>query len=348
MSPFFVNILLSADRLWIQRDIPKPPRNPKRKRAATKPKHKRRAIISDDESDTPPAPKKRKAVTTARSSTSRNLVASPKTPTARSSRTRRPPPSPNDLGPITSRGPRAAKTQASAKLSVQAKELAELQRQAALENRRSGKRVASPSPPCRSSPRRPTGTRMSARLWGADQADDEWQEIPNEWLNERSEAEEGDGASGSERLGGEAEMDQSNDPDLRPEPEPEAVPDPDTDAHRAKTGLESDDDDVSELTELTEISPPATVLVSHSNTKKARKKGAGSRRKTSRTKRGTSAVEDSVDIAQPAVEVEPEEEIEPEWRPPEDFVEWETVRFFFRLILRMGSMTVWVCRYVPH
>jgi hypothetical protein len=26
--------------------------------------------------------------------------------------------------------------------------------------------------------------------------------------------------------------------------------------------------------------------------------------------------------------VEPEEEIEPEWRPPEDFVEWETVRFF--------------------
>jgi hypothetical protein len=123
-------------------------------------------------------------------------------------------------------------------------------------------------------------------------------------------------------------MDQHSDPDLRAEPEPEAVPDPDTDAHRAKTGLESDDDGVSELTELTEISPPATVLVSHSNTKKARKKGAGSRRKTSRTKRRTLVVEDSVDIAQPVEEVEPEEEIEPEWRPPEDFVEWETVRPF--------------------
>lgn len=168
---------------------------------------------------------------------------------------------------------------------------------------------------------------MSARLWGAAQGDDEWQEIPDEWLNKRSEAEDG-GASGSERLDGEAEMDQRSDPDLRPEPEPEAVPDPDMEAHRAKTGLESDDDDVSELTELTEISPPATILVSRSNTKKARKKGAGSRRKTNRTKRGTSVVKDSVDIAQPVEEVEPEEDIEPEWRPPEDFVEWETVRFF--------------------
>ena len=219
-----------------------------------------------------------------------------------------------------------AKMQASAKLSVQAKELAELQRQAALESRRSGRRLPSPSPPRRSSPRRPMGTRMSARLWGGvTEGDDEWQEIPDEWLNERGER---GGTSGSERLDGEAEMDQSSDPDLRPEPEPEAVPDPDKDAPRAKTGLESDDDDVSELTELTEISPPATVLVSHSNTKKARKKGAGSRRKTSRTKRGTLVVEDSVDIAQPDEEVEPEEEIEPEWRPPEDFVEWETVRFF--------------------
>lgn len=327
MSPFFVNPLLLADRLWIQRDIPKPPRNPKRKRAATKRKQKRPAILSDDVSDTSPAPKKRKAVTTARSSTGRNLVTSPKTPTTRSSRTRRAPPSPEDLGPITSRGPRAAKMQASAKLSVQAKELAELQRQAALESRRSGKRVPSPSPSRRSSARRPAGTRMSARLWGVAQGDDEWQEIPNEWLNERSEAEEDGGASGSERSVGE-DMDQRSDPDLRPEPEPEAVPDPDTDAHRAKTGLESDDDDVSELTELTEISPPATVLVSQSNTKKARKKGAGNRRKTSRTKRGASVVEESVDIAQSVEEVEPEEDIEPEWRPPENFVEWETVRFF--------------------
>ena len=323
MSSLFVNPLSLADRLWIQRDIPKPPRNRKRKRAPAKPKPKRPIVLSD-ESDTPPVPKKRKAVTTARASTSRNPAASPKTPTSRSSRTRRPPPSSEELGPITNRGPRAAKMQASVKLSAQAKELAELQRQAALEGRRSGRRVASPSP-LRSSSRLLMGTRMSARLRGVAQFDDEWQEIPDNWLNDRSEA-EGDGsasASGSGRLDGEVEMGQSSDPDPRPEPEPEAVPDPDTDAQRAKTGLESDDDDISELTELTEISPPATVVASHSKT---RKKVGGSRKKTSRTKRG--AFVDSVDVRQPPEEVEPEEEIEPEWRPPDDFVEWETVRVF--------------------
>jgi hypothetical protein len=154
------------------------------------------------------------------------------------------------------------------------------------------------------------------------QVDDEWQEIPNEWLNDRSEAEEDDGASESGRLDGEAEMGQSSDPDPRPEPEPEAVPDPDTDAQRAKTGLESDDGDVSELTELTEVSPPATVLASHSKT---RKKVGGSPRKTSRTKRRTLVVDDSEDEVQP---LEPEEVVEPEWRLPDGFVEWETVRFF--------------------
>jgi hypothetical protein len=215
--------------------------------------------------------------------------------------------------------------QASVKLSAQAKELAELQRQAALEGRRSGRRVASPSP-LRSSSRQLMGTRMSARLRGVAQCDDEWQEIPDDWLNDHSEA-EGDGgtsASGSGRLDGEVEMGQSSDPDPRPEPKPEAVPVPSTDAQRAKTGLESDDDDISELTELTEISPPATVVASHSKT---RKKVGGSRRKTSRTKRGA-FVDDPVDMWQPPEEVEPEEEIEPEWRPPDDFVEWETVRVF--------------------
>jgi hypothetical protein len=38
------------------------------------------------------------------------------------------------------------------------------QRQATLKSRRSGKRVPSPSPPRRSSARRPTGARMNARL----------------------------------------------------------------------------------------------------------------------------------------------------------------------------------------
>jgi hypothetical protein len=322
-----------ADRLWIQRAIPKPPRNRKRKRAPTKPKPKRVIALSDDDPDTPPAPKKRKAATAARSSAISNPNVTPKTP-SRSARTRRPLSSPEVLGPITSRGPRAAKMQASVKLSAQAKELAELQRQAALESRRSGRRVMSPSPPRKESPRRLLGTRMSARLRGVVQVDDEWQEIPDEWLDDRNHGEEDGGASGSERLDGEAEVGPSSDPD--PRPEPESLPDPDTDTQPTKTGLETDDDAVSELTELSEISPPATVLVSPSKTKKASKKSSGSRRKMSRSKR---QVDETVPIEQPPEEVEPEEEIEPEWRLPDDFVEWETVRIFSRPIASVRLMT---------
>jgi len=206
--------------------------------------------------------------------------------------------------------------QASVKLSAQAKELAELQRQAALESRRSGRRIVSPSPSRKSSPRRPVGTRMSARLRGVDLGDEEWQEIPDEWLGD---------TPGSERLDGEAGVGQSSDPDPRPEPEPESLPNPDMDTQPTKTGLERDDDAVSELTELSEISPPATVLASPSKARKASKKSSGSRKKTSRSKRQTLLVDDSMLVEQP-LEVEPEEEVEPEWHPPDDFVEWETVR----------------------
>jgi hypothetical protein len=216
--------------------------------------------------------------------------------------------------------------QASVKLSAQAKELAELQRQAALENRRSSRRVVPPSSPRNVSPRRAFGTRMSARLRGVAQVDDEWQEIPDDWLEDRNDGEEDDGASGSERLDGGAEVGQSNDPDPRPEPEPEpeSLPDPDTDTQRTKTVLESDDDAISELTELTEISPPATVLASPSKPRRASRKSSSSRRKTSRPKR-RQVVEPEL-MEQPLEEVEPEEEIEPEWHVPDDFVEWETVR----------------------
>ncbi|KAI9451079.1 hypothetical protein BJY52DRAFT_1125459 [Lactarius psammicola] len=278
--------LIGPDRLWIQRNIPKPPRNLKRKRVLRRPKPKPDAAFTDDESDTPPTPKKRKAAGTIRiPPTSSN------TPT-RPTRSRRPPSSPSDLGPIARRGPRAAKMQASAKLSAQAKELAELQRQAALEGRRSGRRVASPSPPRNASPRRPLGTRMSARLRGVNQPDDEWQEIPDEWLNEGIE--ENDGASASEH-DKEVEMD--------------------TDAQLAKTGLESDDDAVSELTELSEITPPATVIAARPKSRQGSKKSGGSRKKPSHSKRQTLIIDDSV----------PEDEVEPEWRPPDDFIEWETI-----------------------
>lgn len=303
--------LIGPDRLWIQRTIPKPPRNLKRKRAPTRPKPKPAVAFTDDESDTPPTPKKLKAA-----GTIRIPLASSRTPT-RPTRPRRPPSSPGDLGPIASRGPRAAKMQASAKLSAQAKELAELQRQVTLEGRRSGRRVASPSPPRRASPRHTLGTRMSARLRGVIQADDGWQEIPDDWLKEG--VEENDGASASEQSekddDKEAEMGVNSEPDPELDLDPEPEPDADTDAKLAKTGLESDDDAVSELTELSEITPPATVVATRPKSRRGSKKGGGSRIKLSRSKGKTLTIDASM----------LEDEIEPDWRPHEDFIEWETI-----------------------
>ncbi|KAI0259866.1 hypothetical protein BC834DRAFT_973901 [Gloeopeniophorella convolvens] len=321
--------LIGPDRLWIQRALPKPPRSLKRKRTPAKPKSKR-AATPDDESDAPPTPKKRKSTASSRSTTIRiPAAAGPSTP-VRPTRTRRgAPPSPEDLGPTLGRGSRAAKTQASAKLSAQAKELAELQRQAALEGRRSGRRAPSPSPPQRVSPRRPKGTRLSARLHGAV-TDDEWQEVPDEWLNDagedtagasESELPDEDGAGPSSEAG----------PDAQHEADADADTDADADMGRPKMGLEDDDDDdaVSELTALSEDSPPATVVRAPSRSKKASNKRASSgRRKTAaRSKRKARAPveEEPAPAEEPAVEAEPEEEVEPEWRPPDDFVEWETI-----------------------
>ncbi|KAI9440096.1 hypothetical protein H4582DRAFT_1577070 [Lactarius indigo] len=298
--------LIGPDRLWIQRTIPKPPRNLKRKRVPRRPKPKPEAAFTDDESDIPPTPKKRKAA-----GTIRIPPASSSTPT-RATRQRRPPPSPDDLGPVASRGPRAAKMQASAKLSAQAKELAELQRQAALEGRRSGRRVASPSSPRRASPRRPLGTRMSARLRGANQTDEEWQEIPNEWLNDG--VEESDGVSASEH-DKEADIGLNSEPEHGPDLDPEPELDADMDTQVTKTGLESDDDAVSELTELSEITPPATVIVTRPKSRQSLKKSGDSRKKSSRSKGQTLTIDASA----------PEDETEPEWRPPDDFIEWETI-----------------------
>ncbi|KAH8981590.1 hypothetical protein EDB86DRAFT_3086957 [Lactarius hatsudake] len=297
--------LIGPDRLWIQRTIPKPPRNLKRKRAPRRPKPKPEAAFTDDESDPPPTPKKRKAA-----GTIRIPPASSSTPT-RATRQRRPPSSPDDPGPVSSRGPRAAKTQASAKLSAQAKELAELQRQAALEGRRSSRRVASPSPSRRASPRRPLGTRMSARLRGVNQTDEEWQEIPNEWLNEGGE--ENDGASASEH-DKEADLGVHSEPEPEPDLDPAPDLDADMDTQLAKTGLESDDDAVSELTELSEITPPATVIVSNPKSRQSSKKSGNNRKKPSYSKVQTLTTIDAS-----------EDEIEPEWRPPDDFIEWETI-----------------------
>jgi hypothetical protein len=102
------------------------------------------------------------------------------------------------------------------KLDAHARDLANLNRQAALLNQES-------TPFCptmlRSEPAgytsRPLGTRISARLRGSQK--EEWQLVPKEWLNEEK-----------------------------------SLQDIKTEAELSKTGLESDEDTISDLTELSE------------------------------------------------------------------------------------------------
>lgn len=190
-----------ADRLWIQRVPPKPPRNRKRKAPAKKSAAKASTskatakLEPESEPEDEPSPAKRRR-TTARTSSSRTSRSQAKEAAATSS----------------GRGTRAAKLQANKKLDAQAKELAEFQRQAALltspqrttsgrttrQTRNSATNLPTPSrrPP-------PVGTRVSTRLRGSVvEDDDEWQQIPEEWLRENTEADSE--AEGSRRGKGKA------------------------------------------------------------------------------------------------------------------------------------------------
>ena len=101
------------------------------------------------------------------------------------------------------------------KLDAQARDLANLNRQAALLNQES---TLCPTT-LRSQPTgytsRPPGTRISARLRGSQK--EEWQSVPKEWLNEEK-----------------------------------SLQDVKTEAELSKTGLESGEDAISDLTELSE------------------------------------------------------------------------------------------------
>ncbi|KAG6878075.1 hypothetical protein C0992_008655 [Termitomyces sp. T32_za158] len=152
--------LIGADRLWIQRSIPKPPRPKTASRNAASLKRKRTA----DPVKATPKGRSRAAPPPA---TKRQRIQEVETSGGRS---------------------RAAKSQAKAKLDAQAKELAELTRQAnALARSSLGLRASTRSSPRKAPPPKAVGTRSSRRLRGSidddDDGDDGWQAVPEEWLN---------------------------------------------------------------------------------------------------------------------------------------------------------------------
>ncbi|KAI0636158.1 hypothetical protein C8Q77DRAFT_1277460 [Trametes polyzona] len=190
--------LIGPDRLWIQRVPPKPPRTRslKRKRpaatakkASTKASTSKAAESASEDEDDEPVSRPKRTRTHTQQSSSRAQTNSRATRATR--RTRASSPATADLS-SPGKSARAAKVQANKKLDLQAKELAEFQRQTARlakahpSPRASRKGASSPA-------KRAVGTRISARLRrstrGAtededDDEDGEWQQVPDEWLKE--------------------------------------------------------------------------------------------------------------------------------------------------------------------
>lgn len=184
---------LSADRLWIQRAPPKPPRsrNLKRKRPVATPK--KRAKVSESSSDGEDEESIiRSKRSRTRSQTKSSASRSRTQPQMNGRATRASRRAGISSGPDTNvisadKSTRAAKVKANKKLDLQAKELAEFQRQTAALQRASPRKSARAPP---SPAKRALGTRVSARLRHAgkagddDESDDEWQQVPDEWLQE--------------------------------------------------------------------------------------------------------------------------------------------------------------------
>ncbi|CCM04690.1 uncharacterized protein FIBRA_06876 [Fibroporia radiculosa] len=318
--------LIGPDRLWIQRVPPRPPKGIKRKRAPTK-KSTARASTSkveeeEYESDAQVLPKRQRAqrpTTRPRAARSRNKKSSGTTAIEETP---------------SNRSTRAAKLQANKKLDVQAKELAEFQRQAAKlaasskSNSRSAKhskgQSAGQSSPGKS-PRGATfGTRASARLRGpATKEDDEWQKIPEEWLVQSGTTLN---AQSSAKKKGKARAKDAE------ESTEESSDDPMPAAREYKTGLESD----SELTELSDDpesqssrrnSPAVSVaeqlepIQPEEPVTKIRQ--TRSRKRAPPPKKDT-PVEDVGRQEENASE-EQEQYADDNSRIPDDFVEWEAI-----------------------
>ncbi|KAG6333333.1 hypothetical protein ID866_5766, partial [Astraeus odoratus] len=201
--------LIGADRLWIQREIPRT--NIKRKR-----KSEARASPTKPDKKQQLSGNKRR-----RFNEESHINEQPLQSTRQKGRST----------PTTHpRGSRIAKARANEKLDAQAKDLAEFQRQMATSSRTRASKMTS-----RSSHRPPSGIRVSARLRGTAVIEDEWQEIPEEWLAADVTDKHALQASESDALADE----------VRGE----------------KTGLESDNGSISDLTELSDGESEPGVVV---------------------------------------------------------------------------------------
>jgi hypothetical protein len=289
--------LVSADRLWIQREIPKPPKSLKRKRPDAAVNRSSKASQSA-KTDHPDHRSKR------RRSDRENVDDKPVTDSAVTSNSQHQTAQP-------SRG-RAAKAQANLRLDAQAKALAAFRsEEAAAAVASSAKRG---KPPLPAQPMRPLGTRLSARLRG-DDADGEWQAIPEEWLG-------------------------SSDPNDKAAATPPAGKGP------HKTGLESDLESTSDLTELSESSEEEEDVEVEDVTKEDAEEENVNEETSSSTnieapkdpKLFTASKEEETEI-----KIIYDRDLDNILTPPEGFIEWETVSL--PLLAFDSFHNLWMGRY---
>ncbi|KAH0833157.1 hypothetical protein J3R83DRAFT_12183 [Lanmaoa asiatica] len=250
--------VIGGDRLWIQREPPRSNLKRKRKPGGNTTKQQPQSLIV-----------KRQRIDL-------DLEAIGQSSTARSTRAKaKSQPSPG------SREGRAAKTRANQRLDAQARDLAEFRRQM----------VSSRTRATSITPRKPTGIRVSARLRGTAVEDDEWQEVPDEWLT-------------------------MSDTHKRYPKDPSSGPLP-ASRKKTKTGLESDNSSISELTELSDGEDDA----------------AGAERDF-KEEQAVGTEETDLTPAEKDTNVETEYQpgedvklVDPSVTPllPDDFVEWKTV-----------------------
>ncbi|KAI5998817.1 hypothetical protein EDD15DRAFT_2242005 [Pisolithus albus] len=250
--------LIGADRLWIQRELPKPAS-----------KRKRKSNVRSS--------KKQDGVFQERlTSSKRQRLDSGASP--QSSRQRVPENPPN------SRGSRAAKARANEKLDAQAKDLAKFERH--MLSRTKDSKAYSLS----RNQHRATGIRVSARLRGSSVVEDEWQEIPEEWLNTQitSADDEKSQLSSSRRK------------------------------HSTKTGLESDGESISDLTELSDIEsePGPGTSATEVDTRESA---------LSKADPGMNECVGAPNLHSTPGEKETEPTVDQDLLPPGEFVEWETI-----------------------
>lgn len=290
-----------VDRLWIQREFPKRP--------SSSAKRKAKNAASSRKTKVPRLSKTLSMVQAERASPSNRTTPSRKETGNRSSKGAKHSrnswlPGASDASPSVPGGlsrARAAKTQANAKLDLQAKQLAAAKAEFDSLNRRSS----------RGSTSRPLGTRLSRRLRGEDD-DDDWQQIPPEWLEENDELPSSSPTKRSKRSVTRASTRMTKkDAPLKPLTTTNRKKSEEHDMDNM-TGLDSDNE-----SDLTELSDSET------------------------SNREAENPEDNEVHENPPSDIYNREE-KPEnnsiW-PPADFIEWETVSIlFFHVTILLNSV----------